>query len=126
MASRWRKVLWGIALVGFLIGVGGALIRGFWGVSQDCRVWVNTHGYQLVQIDWWAKNRGCVARTPAGDEVLHSEDLRSKATGWAWQFAIFAVGTLPAVGMIVYISRHAGGRMPAAVDRATRVTTSRA
>jgi len=47
---------------------------------------------------------------PRGDEVLHSEDLRSKATGWAWQFAIFAVGALPAVGMIVYIGRHAGGR----------------
>jgi hypothetical protein len=80
MASRWRKVLWGIALVAFLIGVGRALIHGFWGVSQDCHAWVNSHGYQLVQNDWCAKNRG------------------------------FAVGTLPAMGMIVYISRHPGGR----------------
>jgi hypothetical protein len=46
---------------------------------------------------------------PGGDEVLHSEDLGSKATGWVWQFAIFAVGTLPAVGMIVLVSRHPGG-----------------
>jgi hypothetical protein len=25
---------------------------------------------------------------PGGDEVLRSEDLGSKATGWVWQFAI--------------------------------------
>jgi hypothetical protein len=51
MASRGRKLLWGIALVAFLIGIGGALFRGFWGVSQDCHVWVAGHGYQLVQND---------------------------------------------------------------------------
>jgi hypothetical protein len=45
----------------------------------------------------------------SGDETLHSEDLESKATGWLWQFAIFAVGTLPAVGMIVLVSRRPGG-----------------
>jgi hypothetical protein len=57
----------GIALVAFLIGVGGALIRGFWGVSQDCHAWVNSHGYQLVQNDWWAKHRGFCRRHLAGD-----------------------------------------------------------
>jgi hypothetical protein len=106
VASRGRKLLWGIALLAFLAGIGGALTRGFWGVSQDCRAWVNSNGYQLLQNDWWAKSRGCVARIPGGDEVAHSEDLRSKATGWAWQFAIFAVGTVPAVGMIVFVSTH--------------------
>ena len=70
---------------------------------------LNSHGYQLVHNDWWAKSRGCAARTPSGDEILHSEDLESKATGWLWQFAIFAVGTLPAVGMIVLVSRRPGG-----------------
>jgi hypothetical protein len=109
VASRGRKLLWGIAFVAFLTGIGGALIRGFWGVSDDGHAWVNSHGYQLVHNDWWAKSRGCAARTPGGDEILHSEDLGSKATGWAWQFAIFAVGTLPAVGMIVLVSRHPGG-----------------
>jgi hypothetical protein len=29
--------------------------------------------------------------------------------GWVWQFAIFAVGNLPAVGMIVLVSRSPGG-----------------
>jgi len=106
VASRGRKLPWGIALVAFFAGIGGALTRGFWGVSQDCRTWVNSNGYQLLQNDWWPKSRGCVARTPGGDEVAHSEDLRSKATGWAWQFAIFAVGALPAVGMIVFVSSH--------------------
>ena len=109
MATRWRKLLWGIAFIAFLTGIGGALIRGFWGVSDDCHAWVNSHGYQLVQNDWWAKSRGCAARTPSGDETLHSEGLGSKATGWAWQFAIFAVGALPAVGMIVLVSRRSGG-----------------
>ena len=93
-------LLWGIALIVFLAGIAGALIRGFW---------VDSRGYQLVQNYWWAKSRGCVARTPGGDEVLHSEDLGSKATGWVWQLAIFAVGTLPAVGMIVLVSRSPGG-----------------
>jgi hypothetical protein len=106
MASRWRILLWGIAVVVFLLGIGGALARGFWGVSQDCHAWANSHGYQLPQSAWWAKDRGCVARTPGGGEVLHSEGLASKATGWTWQFAIFAVGTLPAIGMIVFVSRH--------------------
>jgi hypothetical protein len=104
--GRGRKLLWGIALVAFLMAIGGALVRGFWGVSEDCHEWVGSHGYQLVRNDWWAKTSGCVAGTPGGDEVLHSEDLRSKATGWAWQLAIFAIGTLPAVGMIVLVSRH--------------------
>jgi hypothetical protein len=99
VAGRGRTLLWGIA-------VGGALARGFWGVSQDCHAWANSHGYQLLHNDWWAKSRGCVARTPGGDEVLRSEDLGSKATGWVWQFAIFAVGTLPAIDMIVFVSRH--------------------
>jgi hypothetical protein len=106
VGGRGRKLLWGIALVAFLVGIGGAVAGGFWGVSRDCDVWVNSNGYQLMHNDWWAKSRGCVARTPSGDEVAHSEDLRSKATGWAWQFAIFAVGTLPAVGMIVFVSTH--------------------
>jgi len=48
-------------------------------------------------------------KTPGGDELFRSEDIRSKATGWAWQFAIFAVGALPAVGMMVLVSRHSGG-----------------
>jgi hypothetical protein len=109
VAGRGRKLLWGIAFVAFLTGIGGALFRGFWGVSQDCQAWVTSHGYQLVQNDWWAKSRGCAARTPSGDEILHSEGLGSRATGWAWQFAIFAVGALPAVGMIVLVSRRSGG-----------------
>ncbi len=91
------------------MGIGGALIRGFWGVSQDCHHWVSSHGYQLVQNDWWAKNRGCIAPTPGGNEVLHSEDLRSKASGWAWQLGIFAAGTVSAVGMITLASRCADG-----------------
>jgi len=106
VAGRGRALLWGIAVVAFLLGIGGALARGFWGVSQDCHAWANSHGYQLLHNDWWAKSRGCVARMPGGDEVLHSEDLGSKATGWVWQFAIFAVGTLPAISMIVFVSRH--------------------
>ncbi|HWS91742.1 MAG TPA: hypothetical protein VN306_04345 [Mycobacterium sp.] len=91
------KILIGIALVGILAGACGALIRGFWGTSQDCHDWVNSHGYQPVHNAWWAKTRGLVARTPAGDEVYHDEGLRNKAIGWAWQLAIFAGGTLPAV-----------------------------
>jgi len=39
MASRWRKLLRGIALVAFSVGVCGALVRGFWGVSQECQAW---------------------------------------------------------------------------------------
>jgi hypothetical protein len=97
----WRtKVLVGIALVAFLAGGCGTLVRGFCGVSQDCHEWVDSHGYQLVHNDWWAKSRGCVARTPAGDKLNHSEEFRSKAIGWAWQFAIFAVGSLPAVTIV--------------------------
>jgi hypothetical protein len=106
MASGWRKLLWGIALAAFLIGICGALVRGFWGVSHDCQSWVSSRGYRLVQNDWWAKTRGCVAKTPGSDELSHSEIIRSKATGWAWQFAIFAVGTLPAAAMIVVVSRN--------------------
>lgn len=104
--SSWQKLLWGIALVTFALGICGAFFRGFWGVSHDCKSWVASHGYQVVQNDWWAKDRGCLARTPNGDEVVHSEELGSKAAGWVWQFAIFAVGTLPAVGMIIYVSRE--------------------
>jgi hypothetical protein len=44
MASRSRTPLWGIAVVVFLLGIGGALVRGFWGVSQDCHAWANSHG----------------------------------------------------------------------------------
>ena len=109
VASRGRKLLWGIALVAFLAGIGGALARGFWGVSDDWWAWVNSNGYELVHNYWWAKTRGCVARTRGG-EVAHSEDLGSKAKGWVWQFAIFAVGTVPVVGMIVFVSTHPGGR----------------
>jgi hypothetical protein len=53
-----------------------------------------------------SKTRGYVAKTPGGDELSHSEDIRSKATAWAWQFAIFFVGTLPAAAMIVFVSRN--------------------
>lgn len=95
--GKRAKVLIGIALVGMLAGAGGSLARGFWGTSHDCHDWVNSHGYQLVRDDWWAKTRGCVARTPAGAEVYHDEEFRNKASGWAWQFGIFAAGTLPAV-----------------------------
>jgi hypothetical protein len=34
-----------MAVVAFLAGIGGALARGFWGVSQDCEAWVNSNGY---------------------------------------------------------------------------------
>jgi hypothetical protein len=60
----------------------------------------DSHGYQLVHDDWWAKSRGCVARTPAGDELYHSEAFRSKAIGWAWQFTIFAAAILPAITIV--------------------------
>ena len=79
-----------------MAGACGALIRGFWGVSDDCHDWVNSHGYQLVRNDWWAKTRGWKARTPVGDELYHGEEFRYKAIGWAWQFGILAAGTLPA------------------------------
>jgi hypothetical protein len=114
MTSLRAKVLIGIALVAFLAGVGGAIIRGYWGVSQDCYGWVDSHGYQLVRNDWWAKNRGCVARTPAGDEVYHSEELGSKAIGWAWQFALFAVGTLPAATIVTVSVFRSRRRAPGA------------
>jgi hypothetical protein len=45
-------------------------------------------------------------KTPGGDELFRSEDIRSKATGWAWPFAIFAIGTLPAAAMIAIVSRN--------------------
>jgi hypothetical protein len=101
MMSRRLKVLIGIALVAFAIGLCGALFRGFWGVSQDCHEWVDRNGYQLVHDQWWAKSRGCVARTPDRTALYHDEELRSKAIGWAWQFTIFAAGTLPAVCLVV-------------------------
>jgi len=106
MISRRTKVLVAIALVTFLAGVCGALIRGFWGVSQDCHQWVDSHAYQLVRDGWWAKTRGCVAKTPAGDELYHSEELGSKAIGWVWQIAIFAGGTLPAVIIVAANARR--------------------
>lgn len=59
--------------------------------------------------DWWAKTGGCVAKTPGGDEVVHNIDLGGKAKVWVWQFAIFALGTLPAVGLIIYVSRNSRG-----------------
>ena len=57
MASRSRTLLWGIAVVVFLLGFGGARVRGFWGVSQDCDAWANSHGCHLLQNAWWAKDR---------------------------------------------------------------------
>ena len=102
-------VQWGIALVALLIGACGALIYGFWGVAQDCHTWVNRHGYQLEHFDWWAKTGGCVAKTPGDDEVVHNIDLGGKAKVWVWQFAIFALGTLPAASMIIYVSRNSRG-----------------
>jgi hypothetical protein len=102
-------VQWGIALVALLIGACGALIYGFRGVGQDCHTWVNSHGYQLEHFDWWAKTGGYVAKTPGGDEVVHSIDLGGKAKVWVWQFAIFALGSLPAVGMTIYVRRDSRG-----------------
>jgi hypothetical protein len=107
--TRWWIVLWGIALVALSIGACGALIYGFWDGEQDCHTWANRHGYQLEHDDWWAKTGGCVARTPDGIEVVHSESLGSKATGWVWQFAIFAVGTLPAASLVIYVGRNSRG-----------------
>jgi hypothetical protein len=115
MISLRAKILIRIALAAFLAGGCGAIIRGFWGASQDCREWVDSHGYQLVQDDWWAKNRGRLARTPAGDELYHSEELHSKAIGWAWQFAVFAVGTLPAA-IILTVSALRSRRRAAGED----------
>ena len=112
MLTRRQKILITIALVGILAGGGGALARGFWGVSQDCHDWVNGNGYQLVHNDWWAKTRGCVARTPAGDELYHDEELGNKAIGWAWQFGIFAAGTLPAVVIVAVIVLRGRRRGP--------------
>jgi hypothetical protein len=48
---------------------------------------------------------------PDGIEVVHSQSLDSKATGWVWQFAIFAAGALPAAGMIAYVKWLKTGRM---------------
>jgi hypothetical protein len=94
------KILIAIALAAFAAGICGAIARGYWGVSQDCREWVQDNGYRLVRDEWWAKSQGCVARSPAGDELRHSEDFGSKATGWAWQFAIFAAGSAPAAALV--------------------------
>ena len=104
--TTWQKLWWGIAVIAVLLGIGGAIACGFWLGSDDCRAWVSDHSYQLVQNDWWAKDRGCVARTSAGAEVLHSASLGSKARGWAWQLAIFAAGTLPAIALITVVSRR--------------------
>jgi hypothetical protein len=112
MISPRVKVLIAIALVAFLASACGAIIRGYWGVSQDCHEWVDSHGYQLVRNDWWAKNRGCVARTPAGDELYHSEELGGKAIGWAWQFAIFTLGTLPAATIVTVSALRSRRREP--------------
>ncbi|WP_197516928.1 MULTISPECIES: hypothetical protein [unclassified Mycobacterium] len=96
MSPRVR-VLIAVALLGVVAGGCGALAFGYWETSRDCSGWVDAHGYQLVRDEWWAKTRGCVALTPAREEVYHDEEFRSKAIGWAWQFAIFGAGTLPAV-----------------------------
>lgn len=96
------KIAIAIALVGLAAGICGAIAYGLWGVSQDCHQWVSTNGYQLVRDDWWAKNRGCQARTPAGAEVVHSEGLGNKAIGWAWQLAIFVSGALPAAIIVAF------------------------
>jgi hypothetical protein len=106
MTSLRTKILIGIALAAFAAGLCGAIARGFWGVSQDCHEWAQTHGYQVVRNEWFAKSRGCVAVNPAGDELVHSEDLQSKATGWAWQFAIFAAGAAPAATLITLSARR--------------------
>jgi len=102
-------VLWGIALAALLTGACGAIVYGFWGVNQECHTWVSSHGYQLERFDWWAKTRGCVAKAPDGDEVLHTIDLGGKAKVWVWQFAIFALGALPAVGMIALTVKRNDG-----------------
>jgi hypothetical protein len=104
------KILVAIALGGVLAGVCGAIAYGFWGVSQDCHQWVDSHGYQLLHNTWWAKTRGCTARAADGTEVFHSEELGNKALGWAWQLTIFAAGTLPAVIIVaVYAIRWRRG-----------------
>jgi hypothetical protein len=81
MATGLQKLLWGTALVALVLDIVGAIGRGFWGAADDCQSWANGHDDTLLQNDWWAKDRGCVARTPAGVEVVHSESLDSKATG---------------------------------------------
>jgi hypothetical protein len=101
VTTRGWIFLWSVAAVALLSGVVGALAYGFWGVNQDCHAWVDGQGYHLVHNYWWAKTRGCVASTPSGDEVFHSEGLGSKATGWVWQLAIFALGAVPGVVLIV-------------------------
>ncbi len=100
MMSLRVKVLVAVALGGILLGGGGALAFGYRGTSRDCHAWAEAHGYQLVRDDWWAKTRGCLARTPDGRELHHGEEFRSKAIGWAWQFGIFAAGALPAVVIV--------------------------
>lgn len=94
------KILIGFAIISILAAGSGAIICGLWGVSQGCHEWVDRNGYQLVHNDWWAKTDGCVARTPADDELSHSEEFRNKAIGWVWEFAISAVGTLPGVAIV--------------------------
>ncbi|HTX95505.1 MAG TPA: hypothetical protein VME67_12000 [Mycobacterium sp.] len=95
------KILIAIATTAFLAGICGAIAYGFWAVSQGCHTWVDSHGYRLVRNDWWAKTRGCVAVTPTGGQVSHSEDFPSKAIGWVWQLAIFAAGALPAAIIVL-------------------------
>ncbi|MBI2693670.1 hypothetical protein [Mycobacterium nebraskense] len=112
--SGQAKILIAIAVGAMLAGICGTIAYGFWGTSQDCHAWVGGHGYRLVQDDWWAKNRGCVARTPAGDQVIHSEDLASKAIGWAWQLAIFAAGALPAAIIVAVLAFRWRGGSPGA------------
>ena len=108
------KVLIPIAVGAMLAGICGAIAYGFWGAGQDCREWVDGHGYQLLHDDWWAKNRGCVARTSAGDEVFHSEGLAGKAIGWAGQLPIFAAGTLPAAIIFALFAFRWRGNSPGA------------
>ncbi|MBV8786918.1 MAG: hypothetical protein JOZ00_09540 [Mycobacterium sp.] len=104
------KILIAIALGAILAGGCGAIAYGFWGVSQDCHQWANSRGYELLHDAWWAKTRGCTARTADGAEVFHSEQLGDQAIGWPWQAAIFATGTLPAVIIVaVYAIRWRKG-----------------
>ncbi|MGD1171557.1 hypothetical protein [Mycobacterium seoulense] len=109
MSGR-AKILIAFAVGAMLAGICGAIAYGFWGASRECHEWVDGHGYRLVHDEWWAKNRGCVARTAAGDEVIHSEGLAGKAIGWAWQLAIFAAGALPtAIILALFAFRWRGG-----------------
>ena len=55
------------------------------------------------------QDRRLCGENTGGDEVVHNIDFGGKAKVWVWQFAIFAVGTLPAVGMTVLTVKRYGG-----------------